>query len=108
MIENKLKRFDIFEAELDGETAGYYLVIDGEKSLRKGLPIISIPVVKEKLPGKALYIDCTINSETYMAVIDGVVPVPRENMTSQEPVGHLAEGKERDNIEATFKLLLNM
>lgn len=107
-MSEQIKRYDILKAQIPGMECEDFLVIDGEKSLKKQLPIISIPLLKEKSSRFHLYVDCPVEGEIYLAAMDGIQQIPRESLMNGAAIRSLTDEKAKVTIEDTFKVMLNM
>lgn len=108
MEGNQFHRFDLFEANVDNLETNHFLILDGEVGLQRAKEIIAAPLFFEKVSRFQLYIDCVVDGQTYLAAIDGVMPVPRSCLVIDVPTAHLEDEKTQKIIEQTFALMLNM
>lgn len=108
MNQNQFHRFDILEAHIENMETDHFLILDGEIGLQRAKEIIVAPLFLEKVPRFQLYIDCVVEGQTYLAAIDGVMPIPRSSLVQDTPLAHLNDEKTQQIIAQTFTLMLNM
>ena len=106
MEQNTFQQFDVCKAEVENMATTRFLILEGGAGLRKAPNMICAPLFTEKDDRYHLYVDCPLDDGTYLAALDGVQPIDRACLISQEPIGALKDEKAHKIMGQTLQLLM--